>query len=79
MHVPTLVGDISVAIVRVGSSCEVVSQTVGVRSVGKFGSFEEIRNYPIRPELRVGDVAEVGYYRALRNWYSRVNGRPAAR
>lgn len=48
-----------------------------VRSVGKFESFEEIENYPVRPGLTVGDIAEVGYYRSLRNYWSRVNGEPS--
>ena len=45
-----------------------------VRSIGKFNSFDEIRDYPISPSLRVRDVAEVDYRRALRNRLSRVDG-----
>ncbi len=45
-----------------------------VRSVGKFGSFDEIRDYPINDRLRITDVAEVGYYRAIKDRLSRVNG-----
>ncbi|MBI4585532.1 MAG: efflux RND transporter permease subunit [Planctomycetes bacterium] len=48
-----------------------------VRSVGKFQSFDEIRDYPVEPGLRLADIAQVGYYRALRNRWSRVNGLPS--
>ena len=48
-----------------------------VRSVGKFESFDDIRQYPIDERMHVGDVGEVGYDYAWRSYYSRVNGRPS--
>ncbi len=45
-----------------------------IRSVGRFNSFEEVDDYPVTTSLKVSDVADVGYQRALKNFYSRVNG-----
>ncbi len=48
-----------------------------VRSVGKFKSFDDIRQYPIDERLHIGDVGKVGYDYAWQNYYSTVNGRPS--
>lgn len=49
-----------------------------VRSVGRFHSLEDIRNLPINQKgLRLKDIAEVIYDVPEREWYQRINGKPA--
>ncbi len=49
-----------------------------VRSVGRFRSLEEIRKIPLNQKgLTLGDIAEVVYDVPERNWYQRINGKPA--
>ncbi|MEE9392591.1 MAG: efflux RND transporter permease subunit [Planctomycetota bacterium] len=48
-----------------------------LRSVGRFRDLDELRNYPIRPDLRLKDVAEVTSAKALRNFVFRLNGKRA--
>ncbi|MBI4607032.1 MAG: efflux RND transporter permease subunit, partial [Planctomycetes bacterium] len=45
-----------------------------VRVDGKLRSFEEVEDYPADPQLRISDLAEVGYGRTVRDRMSRVNG-----
>ena len=49
-------------------------QTFFVRSEGRFRTVDEMRNFPIRENLALGDVAEVTSRMALRNWVFRLNG-----
>ncbi len=49
-----------------------------VRSVGRFENLEQIRNLPINQRgLKIGDIADVVYDVPERNWYQRINGKPA--
>lgn len=49
-------------------------QTFFVRSEGRFRDIQEMRNFPIRKDLRLEDVAEVTSRMAYRNWVFRLNG-----
>ncbi|MFB3065513.1 MAG: efflux RND transporter permease subunit [Planctomycetota bacterium] len=47
-----------------------------VRTAMEFRSLEEIADYPIRPGVRLGDVAEIGIYESLASGWSRFNQKP---
>lgn len=49
-----------------------------VRSVGRFKTLEDVQNMPLNTTgLKISDVAEVTYDVVEKDWYQRVNGRPA--
>ena len=49
-----------------------------VRSIGRFHSLDDIRQLPLNKfGITLGDIAEVRYDVPKRNWYQRINGRPA--
>jgi hydrophobic/amphiphilic exporter-1 (mainly G- bacteria), HAE1 family len=46
-----------------------------LRSRGRFRDLDELREYPIRPNLKLSDVAEVTPAMSLRNFVFRMNGK----
>src|SRR5690606_27598927 len=48
-----------------------------LRIDSSFGSLDEIRAYPIRQNVQIGDVAEVTFAQSYRDQVSRVNGKYA--
>lgn len=50
---------------------------VHLRSLGRFGGLEELRSWPIRPGLRLGDVAEVEEVDPYSGNINRLDGAPA--
>ena len=49
-----------------------------VRSVARFKSFEEVKRIPINGYgITLGDIAQVKYDVPKRDWYQRINGKPA--
>ena len=48
-----------------------------IRVDAEYRDLEAIRNIPIRPDLRIGDVADVIYATSVRNELSRINGKDA--
>ncbi|GAB4328968.1 MAG: efflux RND transporter permease subunit [Calditrichia bacterium] len=49
-----------------------------IRSMGKFRSLDDIRNIPLNEKgIRLGDVAEVVYDVPEKEWYQRINRKPA--
>ncbi|MEM7168075.1 MAG: efflux RND transporter permease subunit [Planctomycetota bacterium] len=46
-----------------------------VRLSGRFDDFDEIRNFPVRQSLLLGDIAVVQERRGLRDFLARVDGR----
>ena len=50
-----------------------------VRSVGKFRTIQEIRDFPIDPEhnLKLGDIAAVSIKRPKQDWVNRIDRKPS--
>ncbi|MCB9834232.1 MAG: efflux RND transporter permease subunit [Planctomycetes bacterium] len=48
-----------------------------LRSLGRFRDLDELNDYPVRPGLRLGDIAEISSAQALRDFVFRLNGKTA--
>lgn len=48
-----------------------------LRSLGRFRDLAELENYPVRENLRLGDIAEIVPAQALRDYVFRLNGKTA--
>lgn len=45
-----------------------------LRSLGRFETLEELKNYPIRKDVKMQDVAEIVSAKSFRDWVFRLNG-----